>query len=81
VGAHWRIVSTPDHDFILDDAMNQVYLMDRTDRLSAKGLLEKAKRRGAQRRKRPRRPLPGMIPHQDALRHEWLGGRAALDHG
>lgn len=29
----------PDHDFILDDAMNQVYLMDRTDRLSAKGLL------------------------------------------
>jgi hypothetical protein len=39
VGAHWRIVSTPDHDFILDDAMNQVYLMDRTDRLSAKGLL------------------------------------------
>jgi hypothetical protein len=20
-----------------------------------------------------------MIPHQDALRHEWLGGRAALD--
>jgi transposase len=47
--------------------------------LQSKGLLEKAKRRGAHRRKRPRRPLPGMMLHQDGSRHEWLGGRAALD--
>jgi transposase len=47
--------------------------------LQSKGLLEKAKRRGAHRRKRPRRPLPGMMLHQDGSRHEWLGGRPALD--
>src|SRR3984893_3984581 len=47
--------------------------------LHSKGLLEKAKRRGAHRRKRPRRPLPGMMLHQDGSRYEWLGARAALD--
>jgi transposase len=47
--------------------------------LPSKGLLERAKRRGAHRRKRPRRPLPGMMLHQDGSRHEWLSGLAALD--
>src|SRR5580658_6528362 len=47
--------------------------------LHSKGLLEKAERRGAHRRKRPRRPLPGMMLHQDASRHAWLGGQPALD--
>ena len=47
--------------------------------LQSKGLLEKAKRRGAHRRKRPRRPLPGMMLHQDGSRHVWLQGRPALD--
>jgi hypothetical protein len=42
-------------------------------------LLERAKRRGAHRRKRPRRPLPGMMLHQDGSRHEWLCGQPALD--
>jgi transposase len=47
--------------------------------LHSRGLLEKAKRRGAHRRKRPRRPMPGMMLHQDGSRHEWLAGRPALD--
>ena len=47
--------------------------------LQSKGLLEKAKRRGAHRRKRPRRPLPGMMLHQDGSRHAWLQGQPALD--
>jgi len=47
--------------------------------LHSKGLLERAKRRGAHRRKRPRRPLPGMMLHQDGSRHEWLLGQPALD--
>ena len=37
--------------------------------LQSKGLLEKAPRRGAHRRKRPRRPVPGMMLHQDGSRH------------
>ncbi|MER8377092.1 ISNCY family transposase [Mesorhizobium sp. M0047] len=47
--------------------------------LHSKGLLTKASRRGAHRRKRPRRPLPGMMLHQDGSRHIWLGGQPALD--
>lgn len=47
--------------------------------LQSRGLLERAARRGAHRRKRPRRPLPGMMLHQDGSRHEWLGGQPALD--
>ena len=47
--------------------------------LQSKGLLARAPRRGAHRRKRPRRPLPGMMLHQDGSRHEWLAGCAALD--
>src|SRR5947209_1414960 len=47
--------------------------------LQSKGLLDKAPRRGVHRRKRPRRPLPGMMLHQDGSRHAWLEGQAALD--
>jgi len=47
--------------------------------LQAAGLMKRAARRGAHRRKRPRRPLPGMLLHQDAARHAWLAGRPPLD--
>ena len=47
--------------------------------LQSKGLLEKAPRRGAHRRKRPRRPLPGMMLHQDGSSHVWLTGQVELD--
>ncbi len=46
----------------------------------SRNLLPKAERRGAHRRKRPRRPLPGMMLHQDASRHSALAGsRPPLD--
>ena len=47
--------------------------------LHSRGLLERAPRRGAHRRKRPRRPLPGMVVHQDGSRHAWLADQSALD--
>jgi transposase len=47
--------------------------------LHSRGLLERAPRRGAHRRKRPRRPLPGMMVHQDGSRHAWLADQSALD--
>ena len=43
------------------------------------GVVPKAPRKGAHRRKRERRPLPGMMLHQDGSRHEWLEGCAPLD--
>ena len=47
--------------------------------LHSRGLLKKAECRGAHRRKRERRPLPGMMLHQDASTHLWLAGQPALD--
>jgi len=47
--------------------------------LHAAGLVRKAPRRSAHRKKRPRRPLRGMLLHQDGSRHRWLEGQAALD--
>jgi transposase InsO family protein len=43
------------------------------------GLLVKARKRGAHRKKRERRPLPGMMLHQDGSQHDWLGTGGKLD--
>jgi transposase len=47
--------------------------------LHAAGLLRKAVKRSAHRKKRPRRPLRGMMLHQDGSRHVWIEGLPALD--
>lgn len=47
--------------------------------LQAAGLVKPAPRRSAHRKKRPRRPLPGMMLHQDASRFAWLGGERQYD--
>lgn len=59
-----KLVSS--HDFT--HSYNWVRLM-----LQARGRVRKAARRGAHRRKRPRRPLPGMMLHQDGSSHRWVG--------
>jgi transposase len=41
-------------------------------RLQAAGLIARAPRRGVHRKKRPRRPLRGMLLHQDGSPHRWL---------
>jgi transposase len=43
------------------------------------GIVAKAPRKGAHRRKRERRPLPGMMLHQDGSRPAWLEGEPPLD--
>ena len=43
------------------------------------GRVKPAPRRGAHRKRRPRRPLPGMLLHQDSSRHAWLDGAPPLD--
>jgi hypothetical protein len=40
--------------------------------LQAAGLVAKAKRRGAHRKKRIRRPMPGMLLFQDGSTHRWI---------
>ena len=49
------------------------------DHLAARRPVSKAPRRGAHRRRRPRKPCVGMMLHQDGSRHEWLAGQAACD--
>jgi transposase len=43
-------------------------------KLQAAGQVVRAPRRGALRKKRPRKPLPGMMRHQDGSPHEWVPG-------
>jgi hypothetical protein len=40
--------------------------------LHAAGLAAKARRRGAHRKRRERRPLPGMLMFQDGSTHRWI---------
>jgi hypothetical protein len=47
--------------------------------LQLRGLTTKARRRGVHRRKRERRPLPGMMLFQDGSKHAWLGRESPLD--
>ena len=42
--------------------------------LQAHDKIKAAPRRGAHRRKRPRRPMSGMMLHQDGSSHEWVAG-------
>src|SRR6202046_5702308 len=47
--------------------------------LQLRGLTTKAPRRGVHRRKRERRPLPGMMLFQDGSKHAWLDRGPDLD--
>ena len=40
--------------------------------LQGAGLVQRRKKRGSHRRRRPRRPLPGMLLHIDGSKHRWL---------
>jgi transposase len=47
--------------------------------LHRSGLVQAAKTRSAHRKRRPRRPMVGMMLHQDASTHAWLGGNRKYD--
>src|SRR5437899_6533732 len=47
--------------------------------LQGAGLVKKARRRGVHRKRRPRRPLPGMLLHLDGSSHAWLGDGRRYD--
>ncbi len=47
--------------------------------LQLRGLVSKAARRSAHRKKRARRPLPGMLLFQDGSKHAWLPQGPELD--
>jgi len=54
------------HGYMLGYTVTKVWL-------HRSGLVRPATRRSAHRKKRPRRPMVGMMLHQDASTHAWLG--------
>src|ERR1700710_644807 len=40
--------------------------------LQGAGLVKKGRKRGVHRKRRPRRPLPGMLLHIDGSKHQWF---------
>lgn len=44
-------------------------------RLQEAGLVETGRRKGQHRKERPRKPLEGMMIHQDGSTHEWVPGQ------
>ena len=60
------------HNYVLGYTVTKLHL-------HASGLVRPAETRSAHRKKRARRPLPGMMLHQDGSRHAWIEGLAALD--
>jgi transposase len=47
--------------------------------LQMAGLVEKSRKRGVHRRRRPRRPLPGMLLHLDGSSHAWFQDHRRFD--
>jgi transposase len=47
--------------------------------LQKTGAVQPAPKRGRHRRRRPRRPMIGMMLHQDTSTHAWLAGHPPLD--
>ena len=47
--------------------------------LQGAGLVARGRKRGVHRKRRPRRPLPGMLLHIDGSRHRWLGNESWHD--
>lgn len=47
--------------------------------LQGAGLVARGRKRGPHRRRRPRRPLPGMLLHIDGSKHRWLNDERWYD--
>jgi transposase len=47
--------------------------------LQTAGLVKKSRKRGVHRRRRPRRPLPGMLLHLDGSTHAWFQDERKYD--
>jgi hypothetical protein len=73
----WNVKHFHEHG-VRDHNFSWGYTWTKTQ-LHTAGLVDRAKRRGAHRRKRERKPCEGMMLHQDGSRHAWLERQPALD--
>lgn len=73
----WNVKHFHEH-LVRDHGFRWGYTWVKTQ-LHTAGLVERAARRGAHRRKRERKPCEGMMLHQDGSRFAWLAGEPELD--
>jgi hypothetical protein len=73
----WNVKHFHEH-LVRDHGFRWGYTWTKTQ-LHTAGLVERAARRGAHRRKRERKPCEGMMLHQDGSRFAWLAGEPQLD--
>jgi len=73
----WNVKHFHEH-LVRDHGFRWGYTWVKTQ-LHTAGLVERAARRGAHRRKRERKPCEGMMLHQDGSRAAWLAGQPELD--
>ena len=62
------------HEKLVEKGCSRSYTWVK-NKLQEAGVVKKAKKRGRHRRKRARKPLPGMMLHQDGSKHEWVPGK------
>jgi transposase len=73
----WNVKHFHEH-LVRDHNFSWGYTWVKTQ-LHTAGLVERAARRGAHRRRRERKPCEGMMLHQDGSRAAWLADQAPLD--
>ena len=73
----WNVKHFHEH-LVRDHGFRWGYTWVKTQ-LRTAGLVERARRRGAHRRKRERKPCEGMMLHQDGSQASWLAGQPMLD--
>ncbi len=69
---YWDFTAKHFHEHLVRDHGFRLGYTWTKMQLQKAGVINKAKRRGAHRKKRPRRPLPGMLLFQDGSTHRWL---------
>jgi transposase len=60
------------HEKLRDDHKIELSYTWVQQALQGAGLVARRKKRGPHRRRRPRRPMPGMLLHIDGSKHRWL---------
>ena len=60
------------HEKLRDEHAIEVSYTSVQNALQGAGLVAKRHKRGPHRRRRPRRPMPGMLLHIDGSKHRWL---------
>lgn len=73
----WNVKHFHEH-LVRDHGFRWGYSFVKTQ-LQTAGLVTRAARRGAHRRKREPKPFEGMMLHQDGSRAQWLAGEPPLD--